>query len=246
VPDLENPLAKIERAKEHFEALDREIDRLNSDNPSRVRHYEDAEKSLYVVRIEIPIVPRRFGILAGDAIYNLRAALDQLAWQLALLRVERPFSRTEFPIVDEDTPGNRAHFRRVTQDIPAGACARINTFQPYRRGAAYKDDPLWQLDKLRNIDAHRLIPVHAITVNMKAPVAANVRLETFDDYAVMTLPLAFKPQMQLAPLPTTEIVFGSEIDGLVVPGPRLGEIYEFVASRVVPRFARFFPKAPKP
>lgn len=242
---LKNPLAKIERAKEHFETLDREIGEFQKNNLCRVRHYEDTENALYVVRIDIPIVPLRFGVLAGDGIHNLRSALDHLAWQLALTRVAKPFDYTEFPIVSKDTAKDRAHFKLVTQSMPDRACVRIKALQPYRRGAAFKDDPLWQLNKLWNIDKHRVIPVQGITLNIKAPKAANARLETFDGYGVMTMPLSFKPQMQLSPRPTAAVVFGSEIDGLVVPAERLGEIYEYVAERVLPRFSRFFSQSPK-
>jgi hypothetical protein len=245
VPDLKNVLAKIKRAKEHFEALDCEIEALNKNSPVRVRQYEDTEQSLYIVRVDIPIPPQRLGIIAGDGIYDLRAALDHLAWQLALTRKERPFYRTEFPVIDRDTPDGQSYFRRVTQDIPAGACVRIKAFQPYRRGAAFKSDPLWQLDKLRNIDAHRIIPMHAITAGVKAPAAANARVQLFDDHAIVTMPIAFKPQMQLAPPSTAEVIFGSEADGIVITAQGLREIYEYVTNRVVPRFARFFPQPPK-
>jgi len=243
--DLKNPLAKIERAKEHFETLDQEIRTFQKDNLCRVQHYEDTQNALYIVRIDIPIVPLRFGVLAGDAIHNLRSALDHLAWQLALTKTARPFPRTEFPIVSKDTAEDRAYFKRVTQSMPDRACVRIKALQPYRRGAAFQDDPLWQLDKLWNIDKHRVIPVQGISMSIKAPTRANARMETFDDYAVMTMPISFKPQMQLAPRPTAEILFGSEIDGLTVPAYRLGEIYKYVAERIIPRFSRFFPQPPK-
>lgn len=238
--DLKDPRGKVERAEEHLKALDRDILAFQRDNPCRVRHYEDLDKALYIVRSYLPIVPQRFGLIAGDAIHNLRSALDHLVWQLALTKPERPFDRTEFPIVAKDTPENRAYFKRVTQSVPDEALPIIKELQPYQRGARYKDDPLWQLDKLWNIDKHRVIPVHGIRMNIKAPRGATPELLTFDDYAEMRMPIAFKPQMQLAPAPSAAIIFGSDIDGLTIPAERLGQIYNYVANTVLPRFASFF------
>jgi hypothetical protein len=129
---------------------------------------------------------------------------------------------------------------RVTQSLPEGARTIIEALQPYHREIGYQHDPLWQLDKLWNIDKHRVIPVQGIVMHLKAPRAAHAQLLTFYDHAEMRMPIAFKEQMQSAPMPTAEIVFGSEIDGLTVAAPNLADIYNYVTGTVLPKFRDFF------
>ena len=86
------------------------------------------QESLYLIRIHLTIPPKRLGLIAADTLYCLRSALDQLAWQLALLTTATPYDRTEFPIF---TAENNTRFVEFTQNIPATAVAAIEALQPY-------------------------------------------------------------------------------------------------------------------
>jgi hypothetical protein len=76
---------KIERAKEHIRDLDAAIGDFLRDEPYRLgaKPHPVAEikhTTLYVA--EVKPITSRLSLLIGDAIHNLRSALDHLAWQL--------------------------------------------------------------------------------------------------------------------------------------------------------------------
>ena len=126
---LRDPLLKLNRAKEHLDVLDAKLREFSRTQPFRVTHYEDVQKALYIMRLQIPIIDPTLAIIAGDAIYNLRSALDHVAWQLALKTKARPYDRTSFPIVDKDTRENLARFKNITKDIPSAAIDEIKALQ---------------------------------------------------------------------------------------------------------------------
>ena len=63
------------------------------------------------------------------------------------------------------------------------AQATIQTLQPYRRWNKGTDDPLWIIDRLSNVDKHRLphfqllLPAGAIFIAEAAAVMRNLRIE---------------------------------------------------------------------
>jgi len=179
-PSLKNPGLKIERAKEHLDILSTEIVRFRKNNPVRVVDYEDSKNGLYIRQIEAPIIDPKLAIIAGDAVYSLRSALDHVAWQLALLTKAKPYSSTCFPIIDEDTADKLRRFKTATKDIPYEAVEHIKDFQPYNKRQSYKTDFLWMLDKLCNIDKHRVIPAEGTAVDFKVPKNVDLSFGTFN------------------------------------------------------------------
>ncbi len=167
--------------------------------------------------------------------------LYNITWQLALTKTSRPYDRTAFPIVDEDTPQKMKTFDRITQDIPTEAVDEIKSFQPYQRGEAFKYDNLWKLDKLCNIDKHRVIPAQGTSLDLKIPRGVRpIAFNRLDDAYIVTMPISVKAKMKLAPPPIFDILLGSEVDGLIISIWELPKIYEFVRDTVIPRFSRFF------
>jgi hypothetical protein len=241
LPNLKNPKLKVERAKEHLDFLNikaREFIRLN---PFRVTTEEDVQKGHYILQFHVPIIDLKLGIIADDVVYNLRSALDHITWQLALTTTDTPHERTAFPIIDRDTTKKMSRFDDITRDVPVNAINEIKELQPYHRGAAYKDELLWKLDKLCNIGKHRIIPAHGTAIDFKIPKGIEIiYMGSLDNKHKVILPITAKAQMQFNPPPTGEILFGSEIDGLVVGIGEFNKIYEFVRDKVFPRFSRFF------
>lgn len=243
-PSLKNPKLKIERAKEHLDILDNELIKFQDAKPFRVTCYENIEHTLYIMKCEIPIIDPRLAIIAGDAVYNLRSALDHIAWQLALTTTDTPRDRTAFPIVDVNTSKKRTTFDNITGDIPIEAINEIKLLQPYNRGTSYQADLLWQLDKLCNIDKHRVITAQGTAIDFKIPKSLDAKSLIFnrlDDAYVIAMPIAFKTQMQVAPVPIPDVVLGSQVDGLTISVRELGKIYKYVRDTVLPKFVRFFP-----
>lgn len=88
-PDFRGCWAKLDRAKTHRDVLKDEIGTAFGAASNRIGlsvEYDD-ESGYHVFRAETfpDDLSRRWGILIGDAVHNLRGALDHLVWQLSLL-----------------------------------------------------------------------------------------------------------------------------------------------------------------
>lgn len=44
---------------------------------------------------------------------------------------------------------------------------RVELVQPYKRAAAFRDDPLWQLNELCNLDKHCTLAISSNSVNLR-------------------------------------------------------------------------------
>jgi hypothetical protein len=159
-------LLKLDRAEEHLLALERETEAWISANVQALAIEEDAYTGDYILRARVlGQPPDRWGALIGDCLFNLRAALDHLAFDLAFAFARGPLSkgvteRSEFPIFRDRPTGNKVLSDRIG-GIDPGAQTIIDGLQPYQRGADYHSHPLWALHELNNIDKHR---VHHLTV----------------------------------------------------------------------------------
>jgi hypothetical protein len=118
-------------------------------------------------------------LLIGDTLHNLRSGLDVLAYSLAAYTKPLPedFAHSsEFPIFgDEDrhgTPGiGSTRFNQLKNNgdpVPGSGLFKIRGWhpdaqtiveglQPYHRGNTFRDDPLWILHDLENVNKHRLL-----------------------------------------------------------------------------------------
>ena len=247
MPTMVNPKLKVRRAKEHLHALREEVSAFEKSEPYRVSAHDDVENGKYVVEIRInQDIPDNIGLLAGDFICCLRASLDYLAWQLALLTTNAPFHDTCFPICSsyDINGGTEGYICSVTKNIPPEAVSVIRDLQPYRSGDAYQFTHLWRLDRLWNIEKHRRIPIlGSITGNvLTTRLGIEAEIGEVDDCHTITIPLSEKPYVRLDPHPAVELQFGGESEGVIVTTADLFAIYDFVSDKVVPRFARFLPK----
>jgi len=115
----------------------------------------------FFVLDRVDAVPAQIGLVAGDVLTNLRAALDHLAWDLvAACPPDPPDDYTAFPIKDKPprAPGSGTPTQlRISGGVSAKALTAIEAAQPYNRpdGGTIHDDRLWILDRLVGIDKHR-------------------------------------------------------------------------------------------
>jgi hypothetical protein len=127
---------------------------------------ERAKKVIWARVIKPP--PVSLSLIAGDCIHNLRAALDHLAYELAVRHhgsspLPDPFDRrSEFPIFG-DRKWTTSQHRNKIGCIHPRAQAIIKRLQPYNRGNRFRSHPLWQLNALEVMDKHRL--PHVVTLN---------------------------------------------------------------------------------
>jgi hypothetical protein len=163
MPDLRNSKLKVERAHDHLAELCRELAAYSASNPVRLIREECIERDLYTVRIEVTEPSWKTALIVGDFAYCLRSALDQLAWQLVLANTKhRPGRKTCFPIHKKLGKA----FSDAVAGMPAEAIELIEALQPYTLGGKYKENILWKLNELCNLDKHQRIAVnsHATTI----------------------------------------------------------------------------------
>ncbi|MGH8147146.1 MAG: hypothetical protein ACREPY_12510 [Rhodanobacteraceae bacterium] len=151
---LQSAAAKLARAREHVDAITACVREYLNSTPyviSTTRE-SDTNRLTYFVASVKP-TPTRVSALIGDAIHNLRSALDHVAYQLVWVAVGTPPStRVYFPIGD-----NRERYleqrRHQLKGALSDAIAAVDAVKPYHGG----NDLLWQLHKLNNIDKHRML-----------------------------------------------------------------------------------------
>lgn len=147
-------LAKLNWAEEHIKNLNAATDRFRKAHTDIVirEPHEDLGEVWHKVAY-VPEIPAPLGLLLGDALYNLRAALDYLAYELVLAGGNEPSGQTAFPIFDTADEYWERMARKV-KGMRQSAIEAINRIQPYEGGFSHA---LWQLHRLNNIDKHRAL-----------------------------------------------------------------------------------------
>jgi hypothetical protein len=168
---MSDPLAgcwsKLDRAKAHIDALRTEIAQVSGSELNAVplmRKYEPEDRAV-VYRVErAPEIRDSWGLIIGDALHNIRGALDHLWWQLAISHLGREPTKDEakeiqFPIYS--TPGVWAN-RRFLKHVDPRLAAKVEPLQPYNfPSKARSITALGALASLSNTDKHRVIHVVA-------------------------------------------------------------------------------------
>jgi hypothetical protein len=149
---------RLERADEHLATLDRERRAFFDDEDRRIVGHFDRDASEYVFRHTGDPPNPRLGLVVGEFAHHLRAALDNLLWQLVLLRGGSPTRQTQFPIY-ESRERYRREAGRMIRGVGADDRALIEAAQPYKHGIHAPDSYLTMLAWLNNVDKHRYIHV---------------------------------------------------------------------------------------
>ena len=166
-PSLAGCWAKVERSREHSHHLQALAQAFLKRRPNQIRIDYEGEPEMVTLRITSEPMPLQFSTVGGDAIQNLRVALDLLAFQLVLLRVpaqrridlETPGTHTAFPIFSDESEFE-ARVRKPAQrdkkspllglDVISPEWAVIESFQPYKRRGDVETDELAILASFSN------------------------------------------------------------------------------------------------
>lgn len=150
--------AKIERADKHISDLGQAIADFLASKPYKVgakNHPILSDATTFFVEKARPIPPC-IPIIAGDAIHNLRSALDHLAWQLVEASGNTPGSWTGFPIYDPSKfttdKGESKFFEGKVKGMRPQIVNAIRGQQSYKGG----NDQLWAIHDLDIVDKHHL------------------------------------------------------------------------------------------
>ena len=165
---------KLDRAVQHLERLQREVQRWLGRHPHFVISNFNPERGRYSIWVTPEgEPPAELGLIIGDCLHNLRSALDSLAYDLARTCQGGTLSpevaeRSEFPIFIEPKKFEEARKRKIGAIAPR-AQAKIKRLQPFNKWDHFRNymaiwgmrshpeayHPLWLLQKLSNIDKHR-------------------------------------------------------------------------------------------
>ncbi len=171
MPSLVGPQARVATARSQIETLDGTMQQFLNANRCRIGFGKSRTAGKCDIRVfDVPGLPLDIGIAVGLIAHNLRAALDELVCQLALLvadseDVECICAESQFPI-SIDGPRSRRR-RKFTQRSPSlknvrRYVAQIDGLQPYKRRNGGRSSPLWMLQDLNNTDKHRVIVVVSV------------------------------------------------------------------------------------
>jgi hypothetical protein len=191
-----DPDLKRQWAKKHLDSLTAELAIYHELNSCRISTSDDTENGWYIVRAEVPRSDRVYhsALIVGDFVSCLRASLDHLIWQLALIRNASPSKKICFPICEEDVANTRRQIAHATEGIPPKALAIVKSMQPYNSGPAFKSTHLWRLHKLWNIDKHRQVAAHSVVtdwiIKNERGFTGKVVAEQLDHSAIMKIPLS--------------------------------------------------------
>ncbi|MDA0164610.1 hypothetical protein OM076_30350 [Solirubrobacter ginsenosidimutans] len=162
---------KLQRAREHIEAADELVDAYLDNGACTVVRTADERTGRTELRVQITAPPpARLALVIGDAVHNLRAALDHVVFEAALSNSVGTLSPAAeealmFPIRDKPPKGG---WEQVVKDrlpgVPPPVCAVIEAEQPFRwttseHPTAHLFRPLWRVHDLDRIDKHRTLTV---------------------------------------------------------------------------------------
>jgi hypothetical protein len=163
--NLDGVHLKLDRAKEHWEALNREIRCFLDDHAVVPVAVSDPLQRLYIFRVgKVHPLPARWGIVVGDIVHNTRSALDHLVAQLVIANGQMPARHHAFPVClklrDWQRQVEQAKSGKSSLDgVAAAAVSLIESIQPYHAGAERDAErsTLAGLQRLWNADKHRLV-----------------------------------------------------------------------------------------
>ncbi len=151
---------KIERAKKHLLELDSKLNAFRAANPYKLatKHDPRTGNLIYYVA-SVDATPQLFSTVAGDAIQNLRTALDYLHQQLWMVGTnnDAPCRGKAVSFYFDGNPGSNYYSKSALLELDGlrqNAKEALMRLEPYKGG---KGNDLWMLNTLSNIDKHRLL-----------------------------------------------------------------------------------------
>jgi hypothetical protein len=155
---------KLRRARDHLEILGDELAAFNAGEPYRIVHEPNADSSEHIFYAKVLKEPPPFlSVIVGDALQNMRSALEHLVWGLtpqstratAEWTVGFPIYAKESTFVQRDKNTSSGYSTRSgmhkiwTMDLKARTA--IQQLQPYKTG----HDELLLLNELARVDRHQ-------------------------------------------------------------------------------------------
>ena len=180
--------ARLNRADEHIEELKRDFKSLQETDRQRIVPEMSAdmtEISIHVLYAR-PHPNRRWAVIVGDIAHDLRSALDNAVYAIALTHSRTVLppdnGRLAFPIADTEADWKRDKGRIRT--LPEDARTLISDAQPCHGGDAL----LSLLGHLNDMDKHRLPAVAAAGILGGNLPTFNERVGSYPNVTVLEGP----------------------------------------------------------
>src|SRR5512144_1085938 len=169
---LDGPLAKLKRAEAQLGKLRTEVERVFP-RGKRWPVRTEADRSGLEYRFylgDVPSVKPDWAFSAGEIMFNLRASLDYLVYELHLRRFRGKLpsgieSRTQFPIFEREAEFREGGIARLSQRDRRA----LRNLQPYiTRHDQWHAVRYWlgRLNALHNVDKHRKLHLVAASQNV--------------------------------------------------------------------------------
>lgn len=214
----------------------------------------DFDRGGYVISQLREELPNELSAIFGDALHNMRTALDYLARQLVIANGSLPEDhrgqRTAFPISLKAGPV------RIAPKVSDRAQALVRSVQPFEQ-----EDPqsslLWRLNELDIIDKHRLIAVFNASTGGKVAFGLPGDDSPITD-ETRQYPLAFHGEDTFIPVDPADLHHGGVLRGSLATSLVLGRegrdwqqspylitrrIWEHLSNDVFPLFDDCFEEA---
>ena len=170
---FKSAVSKVKRAGEHIGNIEETLSAIHeaSTHALTIKDHFDGTKSSVEVAIDwVPFLARvdHLRVMTGDAVHNLRSALDHLAYGI-VSTFEEPPNYLYFPI-DGDLNSLRAQrsFRIIERLAPDIADLIVREIKPYGDGNLFV-----RLNHLDRADKHRFLLTHTGTGTIHVFVSAN-------------------------------------------------------------------------
>lgn len=185
---LDGPRLRLRFAMEGIAALERAIGAAIAQYPYPVVADLNSEPGSCIFKYKAgasadPV----WGVRVGEILHNQRAALDEVAWQLAKRNVRRrPHKRTQFPIcafLKSKHPQKGAGYYNAIAPLQLADIAPKDRQcfmkqQPYHKRNGGRNDPLWLLKELNDSDKHHtmhvvLVAYRGFGISFTAPLVVT-------------------------------------------------------------------------
>jgi hypothetical protein len=236
---------KAERAIAHINSIEKWLWTLNEENREIARAYkQDAPErnslSVWVKQPEGFSLP--LGPMIGDAVHNLRAALDAIAWSIVRDAGggEDDLQNLYFPLCSVPELPTSRHFKTISAARADVGPIIADFVRDYK---AVPDCDLWALNQLDRVDKHRCV-IHTQTRSSGLTVA--IRKEHEDDPpaiepgALYGIPQTVVDGIASPPeelRPGSKAYVHNQTSGYTVVSIRFGEVLN--DQEVIPKLWRF-------
>jgi hypothetical protein len=168
---LVGPKLKIERAKNHIRDLHQAVRAFIESKPYVLfeQHHPHSTTKDIKVRQRLKLPPE-IGLIAADAVHNLRVSLDRLVGRLAESNGAPDLAGVSFPFAGDAQTFQSRQCRGKISKLSTDAQRSICALKPYLGG----NNLLWSLNELDIIDKHRdVVAIGSTNAGIRATIGGE-------------------------------------------------------------------------